>query len=56
MMIVLTEHPTNINQFPQIDECGRLWVLDTGKIGSDIICQPQLLAFDLNTVSGLHQA
>ncbi|XP_011505298.1 PREDICTED: major royal jelly protein 1-like isoform X2 [Ceratosolen solmsi marchali] len=33
-----------------IDECNRLWVLDTGFLeGQDILCQPQLLTFDLNT-------
>lgn len=32
-----------------IDQCSRLWVLDTGKIGEETICPPQLLAFDLKT-------
>ncbi|KAJ2946024.1 hypothetical protein O0L34_g4944 [Tuta absoluta] len=32
-----------------IDECNRLWVMDTGKIGDHQWCDPQLLAFDLNT-------
>ncbi|CAH2037590.1 unnamed protein product, partial [Iphiclides podalirius] len=32
-----------------IDECNRLWVMDTGKIGDKEECPPQLLAFDLNT-------
>lgn len=32
-----------------IDECRRLWVVDTGKIGSTQHCPPQLLAFDLAT-------
>ena len=32
-----------------IDECRRLWVMDTGKIGSVQHCPPQLLAFDLAT-------
>ncbi|XP_058797668.1 major royal jelly protein 1-like isoform X2 [Phymastichus coffea] len=33
-----------------IDECERLWVLDTGFLeGERITCEPQLLAFDLKT-------
>ncbi|CAO1422210.1 unnamed protein product [Diamesa serratosioi] len=32
-----------------IDECRRLWVLDTGKIGDIQKCPPQLLVFDLST-------
>lgn len=32
-----------------IDECRRLWVLDTGKIGEIQKCPPQLLTFDLST-------
>ncbi|XP_037964790.2 major royal jelly protein 1 isoform X1 [Plutella xylostella] len=32
-----------------IDECSRLWVMDTGKIGDTQYCPPQLLAFDLGT-------
>ncbi|KAJ0177193.1 hypothetical protein K1T71_007202 [Dendrolimus kikuchii] len=32
-----------------IDECNRLWVMDTGKIGDNQVCSPQLLAFDLET-------
>ncbi|XP_076259522.1 major royal jelly protein 9-like isoform X2 [Rhynchophorus ferrugineus] len=39
----------------KIDECGRLWVLDTGKIGDNIICPPQLLAFDLETNQVVHR-
>lgn len=30
-----------------IDECRQLWVLDTGVIGSDRKCPPQLLLFSL---------
>lgn len=30
-----------------IDECNQLWVLDTGKIGSDRKCPPQILVFNL---------
>ncbi|XP_034933720.1 protein yellow-like [Chelonus insularis] len=33
----------------KVDECGRLWVLDTGKLVDDQICPPKLLKFDLNT-------
>nr|XP_032522397.1 protein yellow-like [Danaus plexippus plexippus] len=32
-----------------IDNCHRLWVVDTGKIGNQQKCQPQILAFDLKT-------
>ncbi|CAG9584626.1 unnamed protein product [Danaus chrysippus] len=32
-----------------IDSCHRLWVVDTGKIGTQQKCQPQVLAFDLRT-------
>uniref|UniRef100_A0A0C9RML6 MRJP1_0 protein n=1 Tax=Fopius arisanus TaxID=64838 RepID=A0A0C9RML6_9HYME len=32
-----------------IDECDRLWVLDTGKIEEEHVCPAQLLAFDLHT-------
>lgn len=32
-----------------IDECQRLWVMDSGKIGDTQSCPPQLLAFDLTT-------
>jgi Major royal jelly protein len=36
----------------QIDECQRLWVIDTGKIGlaeSPQLCPPKILVFDLST-------
>lgn len=33
----------------KIDECGRLWVMDAGRVGDNIICPPQILAFDLKT-------
>lgn len=33
----------------QIDECGRLWVLDDGRFIDEIVCKPQILAFDLKT-------
>lgn len=34
-----------------MDSCGRLWVLDTGKLGEKQVCQPQLLAFSLSSNS-----
>ncbi|ENN70589.1 hypothetical protein YQE_12764, partial [Dendroctonus ponderosae] len=39
----------------KIDECGRLWVLDTGKVGEKVICRPQILCFDLSTKQILHR-
>lgn len=33
----------------QVDELDRLWVIDTGKLGDDWICPPQLHVFDLRT-------
>ncbi|NP_001154982.1 yellow-e3 isoform X1 [Nasonia vitripennis] len=33
----------------QIDDCGRLWILDTGVIGDRRVCRPQLLSFSLKT-------
>ncbi|CAH1277858.1 unnamed protein product, partial [Diabrotica balteata] len=39
----------------KIDECGRLWVLDTGKILETTICPPQILIFDLQTDTLLHR-
>ncbi|XP_053994820.1 uncharacterized protein LOC128885082 [Hylaeus volcanicus] len=33
----------------KIDECGRLWVLDTGKVGDNYVCRPQILVFSLET-------
>ncbi|XP_026317822.1 protein yellow-like [Hyposmocoma kahamanoa] len=38
-----------------IDECNRLWMLDTGKIGSKQYCPPQLLAFNLNDDSLIYR-
>lgn len=38
-----------------IDECKRLWVLDTGRIGDDQLCRPQLLVFDLATDRLVHR-
>ncbi|KOC60607.1 Protein yellow [Habropoda laboriosa] len=31
----------------EVDECGRLWVLDTGMIGSKRVCHPQIHIFSL---------
>lgn len=38
-----------------IDECKRLWVLDTGRIGDEQLCRPQLLVFDLRTDRLIHR-
>nr|XP_023012025.1 major royal jelly protein 3-like [Leptinotarsa decemlineata] len=38
-----------------IDECDRLWVLDTGRVLDEMKCPPQLLAFDLKTNALLHR-
>nr|ATB56351.1 yellow-d1 [Leptinotarsa decemlineata] len=38
-----------------IDDCGRLWVLDTGRLVDKMICPPQLLAFDLKTNRVIHK-
>jgi Major royal jelly protein. len=37
----------------QVDECGRLWVLDTGKLNAfgetpKVVCPPQIVVYDLN--------
>ncbi|XP_050511654.1 major royal jelly protein 3-like isoform X2 [Diabrotica virgifera virgifera] len=32
-----------------VDECSRLWVLDTGVLGTRMVCPPQLLVFDLKS-------
>lgn len=32
-----------------IDECNRLWAMDTGKIGDKDYCPPKIVAFDLAT-------
>lgn len=39
----------------QIDECNRLWVLDSGKIGDKRVCLPKLLAFDMKTDKLIHR-
>lgn len=38
-----------------IDECNRLWIVDTGKIGDRRICLPKIIAFDLRTDQIIHQ-
>uniref|UniRef100_A0A6B2EEC6 Putative major royal jelly protein n=1 Tax=Phlebotomus kandelakii TaxID=1109342 RepID=A0A6B2EEC6_9DIPT len=38
-----------------VDNCKRLWVLDTGKIGEEQKCPPQLLVFDLNNDCLIHR-
>ncbi|XP_063904231.1 protein yellow-like isoform X2 [Zophobas morio] len=38
-----------------IDECQRLWVLDTGRVLSEQTCPPQILAFDLQTNMLIHR-
>ncbi|KAF5288324.1 hypothetical protein FQR65_LT12058 [Abscondita terminalis] len=39
----------------KIDECKRLWLLDTGRIGNKQLCSPQILAFDLQTNNLIHR-
>lgn len=38
-----------------IDECDRLWVLDTGRIGANQFCPPQLLIFNLENDQLFHR-
>ncbi|KAK2586172.1 hypothetical protein KPH14_001439 [Odynerus spinipes] len=38
-----------------IDDCNRLWVLDTGKVGDQQICSPQLQVFSLINNRLIHQ-
>ncbi|XP_034652989.1 major royal jelly protein 1 [Drosophila subobscura] len=38
-----------------VTECNQLWVIDSGLIGSEQLCPPQLLQFDLNTDRLLHR-
>ncbi|XP_058808623.1 uncharacterized protein LOC131674122 [Phymastichus coffea] len=33
----------------QVDECDRIWILDTGVIGEERVCPPQILSFSLQT-------
>lgn len=34
---------------PLIDECNRLWIVDSGLIGSTQVCPPKIIVFDLET-------
>lgn len=38
-----------------IDECQRLWVVDTGRIAENQMCPPQILVFNLNTNELIHR-
>lgn len=38
-----------------IDECNRLWVVDTGRIMRNAICPPKILIFDLATDQLIHK-
>ncbi|XP_037026149.1 major royal jelly protein 1-like [Bradysia coprophila] len=38
-----------------IDECRRLWILDSGRIGDNQLCAPQIVVFDLNTDLLIHR-
>jgi hypothetical protein len=38
-----------------IDECQRLWILDTGRLLEEQTCPPQILAFDLQTDQLIHR-
>lgn len=42
------DHLTSVYRI-MVDECDRLWVLDTGRLISKQICPPQILVFNLNT-------
>lgn len=42
----------------QIDECKRLWVMDTGKLGlasAPQVCPPKILVFNLMTNQLVHR-
>ncbi|XP_022225079.2 protein yellow [Drosophila obscura] len=39
----------------QIDDCGRLWILDSGEIDFVQLCAPQLYAIDLESGKVVHQ-
>lgn len=42
----------------KIDQCQRLWIVDTGKIGlspSPQLCPPKILVFDLKTNQLMHR-
>ncbi|XP_017882858.1 major royal jelly protein 1-like [Ceratina calcarata] len=38
-----------------IDECNRLWVVDTGHIGREAVCPTKILIFDLSTDRLVHK-
>ncbi|XP_053976157.1 major royal jelly protein 1-like [Hylaeus volcanicus] len=38
-----------------IDECNRLWVVDTGRIGMNAVCPTKILIFDLTTDKLIHK-
>ncbi|XP_043266209.1 protein yellow-like [Colletes gigas] len=38
-----------------IDECNRLWVVDTGRISSNAVCPSKILIFDLATDQMIHK-
>lgn len=49
-----SSHGTDCNGMTSVfrvafDGCNQMWVLDSGKIGDNQLCQPQLLIFNLNT-------
>uniref|UniRef100_A0A2M3ZAD6 Putative major royal jelly protein n=1 Tax=Anopheles braziliensis TaxID=58242 RepID=A0A2M3ZAD6_9DIPT len=39
----------------KIDECNRMWVLDTGKVGERRMCPAKLLVFDMKTDQIIHR-
>ncbi|XP_025829228.1 protein yellow-like [Agrilus planipennis] len=54
----LNDCPTNriVSVFRvKVDECGRLWILDTGSRNDSYICPAQILAFDLKTDTLLYR-
>lgn len=45
---------STINPF-QMDDCGQLWVIDTGRIGPAQVCPPKIMAFDPKNGKVLHK-
>ncbi|XP_052868860.1 protein yellow-like [Anopheles cruzii] len=39
----------------KIDECNRMWVLDTGRVGETRMCPPKLIVFDMKTDKIIHR-
>ncbi|XP_060523183.1 uncharacterized protein LOC132700081 [Cylas formicarius] len=37
-----------------LDNCDRMWIIDTGNIEPEIVCPPQILLFDLKTDKLIH--